>query len=121
MEGHNVPAGPEEEADVGCLCKNHLPKLSRLDWGGPEEDDLKSQNDQVVTISSHFAIGDILSKDITLPEEMGGFVAYTTPATSYSRSQSILPREVGWSGWNLVDWSSQKILNQQMREVLHAG
>src|SRR5882724_7267250 len=46
-----------------------------------------SQCDQVVTISSHFAIGDVLSKDIALPEEMGGFMAYKTPATSHSRSQ----------------------------------
>jgi len=54
-----------------------------------------SQHDQVVTISSHFAIGFVLSEDISLPEKMGGFVAYKTPATSHSRSQFILPREVG--------------------------
>ena len=62
-----------------------------------------SQHDQVVTISSHFAIGNVLSKDITLPEEMGGFMADKTPATSHSRSWSIWPREVGWSSQKLLD------------------
>ena len=62
-----------------------------------------SQHDQVITISFHFAISDILSENIALLEEMGGFVAYKTPATSHPGSQSILPREVDWTGWNLLD------------------
>jgi len=62
-----------------------------------------SQCDQVVTILSHFAISDVLREDIALPEEMGGFMTYKTPATSHSRSWSILPREVGWSGQKLLD------------------
>jgi len=45
-----------------------------------------SKCDQVVTILCHFAIGGILSEGITLPEEMGGFMAYKTPATSHSGS-----------------------------------
>ena len=61
-----------------------------------------SQHDQVVTVSSHFAISDVLSED-ALPEEMGGFLTYKAPAASYSRPQSVLPREVGWPSWKLLD------------------
>src|SRR5882724_4638442 len=68
-----------------------------------------SQHDQVVTVSSHFSVSDVLSEDVALPEEMGGFVTYKSPAASYYRLQSILPREVGWPSWKLLDRTGQKI------------
>jgi len=72
-----------------------------------------SQHDQVVTISSHFAIGKIVTEQgySHCLEEMGGFMAYKTPDTSHSRSQSILPREVVLSIWEAVGLNFQQ-LNQ---------
>jgi len=66
----------------------------------------------------HFAVSDVLSEDITLHEEMGGFMTYKT-LLLHSRLQLILPREVGWSGQKLLDQTSQKIWDWQMREALY--
>ena len=79
-----------------------------------------SQHDQVVTVSSHFAVSNVLSKDVTLPKEMGGFMTYKTPAASHSRLQSILLREIDWPSWKLLDQTRQKIWDWWIREALYA-
>src|SRR5882724_6470204 len=74
VEGHSVLTGLEKK-QMGVICI----KLIYPDFPGPIERVWRkmisiSQHDQVVTILSHFAIIDVLSEDVALPKEMGGFV-----------------------------------------------